>query len=65
MDVGTGEAAVLFRTPPGAVASHRRSDWSLAQQGRELFLSVEARDFAHPAERDLARILSFYGIRWV
>jgi hypoxanthine phosphoribosyltransferase len=32
---------------------------------RSLVQSVDEHDFAHPAERDLARILSFYRIRWV
>ena len=32
---------------------------------RGCFQAVEAHAFAHPAEQDLARILSFYRIRWV
>jgi hypoxanthine phosphoribosyltransferase len=33
--------------------------------GRGFYQPVEEHEFAHPAEQDLARILSFYRIRWV
>jgi hypoxanthine phosphoribosyltransferase len=38
---------------------------SMARIPRRLFQPVVEHDFAHPAEKDLARILSFYRIRWV
>jgi len=38
---------------------------SLAPIERGFFQPVEEHAFAHPAEQDLARILSFYRIRWV
>lgn len=37
----------------------------MAPISRGLFQPVDEHDFAHPAEQDLARILSFYRIRWV
>ena len=63
--MGRGEAGVLFGTQNGAAGGHLALSPSLAPIERSLFQPVEEHAFAHPAEKDLARILSFYRIRWV
>lgn len=57
--------SVLTRTPAGARMSALQLGASFSRIPRNLFQPVEAHAFAHPAEQDLARILSFYRIRWV
>jgi len=54
--IGTAAGVGVDSAPLGA---------SMAPIPRRLFQPVTQHDFAHPAEKDLARILSFYRIRWV
>jgi len=63
--VGRGEAGVLLGTPPGVGAHAVQFGESMAPIPRWLFQPVDEHDFAHPAEQDLARILSYYRIRWI
>jgi hypoxanthine phosphoribosyltransferase len=56
MSMGAMSGSGLDATPLGA---------SMAPIPPGLFQPVGQHDFAHPAEKDLARILSFYRIRWV
>lgn len=63
--MGRGEAGALLGLSYGPSQAHRFGGSSLTPSGRGLFQQVEAHAFAHPAEQDLARILSFYRIRWV
>lgn len=63
--MGRGEAGVLFGTSPGSAGNHVLFGASLAPIEREFVQPVREHAFAHPAEQDLARILSFYRIRWV
>ncbi len=63
--MGRGEAAILLGTPYGVAGSHAPMGPSFAPIERRFFQPVQEHAFAHPAEEDLARILSFYRIRWV
>ena len=63
--MGRGEAGVLLGSPFGAAGSYIPMGPSLAHIERDFFQPMEEHAFAHPAEQDLARILSFYRIRWV
>lgn len=63
--MGTGEAGIVFGTTYGATTSQIPGTPTKRSIERGLFQPVEAHSFAHPAEEDLARILSFYRIRWV
>jgi hypoxanthine phosphoribosyltransferase len=63
--VGRGEAGVLIGAPHGTAGGHSLIGPSLSPIERGFFQPVEEHAFAHPAEQDLARIFSFYRIRWV
>ncbi len=63
--MGRGEAGVLAGMPTGAGIHPAQLGASFAPIPRALFEPVDAHAFAHPAEQDLARILSFYRIRWI
>lgn len=62
--MGRGEAGVVLGAPYG-VAGLVPTGQLLAPIGREFCQPVQEHAFAHPAELDVARILSFYRIRWV
>jgi hypothetical protein len=64
-EMGTGEAGVLMGTVAGVGVDSAPLGASMARIPSRLFQPVTQHDFAHPAEKDLARILSFYRIRWV
>jgi hypoxanthine phosphoribosyltransferase len=55
----------LLSGPGVAHAGSLHPGGSLARIGHGFYQPVEEHQFAHPAEQDLARILSFYRIRWV
>lgn len=63
--MGRGEAGVLLSTPSVARGDAIPLGASMAPIPPSLFQPTSEHDFAHPAEQDLARILSFYRIRWV
>lgn len=63
--MGTGEAGVLMGVTAGLEVDSTPLGASMAPIPARLFQPVTKHDFAHPAEKDLARILSFYRIRWV
>ena len=63
--MGRGEAGILLGTPYGVAGSYGSVGPSLAPIERGFFQPVQEHAFAHPAELDVARILSFYRIRWV
>ena len=63
--MGRGEAGILLGSPAAMPASRVHPGGSPAPVGRNFSQPVREHEFAHPAERDLARILSFYRIRWV
>jgi hypoxanthine phosphoribosyltransferase len=56
---------VLIGTPTSMGVNPAQLGASMIPIPRSLFQPVEEHDFAHPAEQDLARILSFYRIRWI
>lgn len=56
---------VLIGTPTSMGVNPAHLGASMIPIPRSLFQPVEEHDFAHPAEQDLARILSFYRIRWI
>lgn len=62
--MGRGDAGVLYGTPYGPSVGFGQNGTVVAPIERGCFQAVEAHAFAHPAEQDLARILSFYRIRW-
>lgn len=55
----------LIGTPASVGANPAQLGASMLPIPRSLFEPVDEHDFAHPAEQDLARILSFYRIRWI
>ncbi len=63
--MGRGESGVLYGTPYGVAANRVLNGASPGPVERGFFQPVEEHAFAHPAEQDLARIFSFYRIRWV
>lgn len=63
--MGRGDAGVLAGTSTGAGIHPAQLGASFSPIPRGLFQAVDAHEFAHPAEQDLARILSFYHIRWI
>ncbi|HET9662053.1 MAG TPA: phosphoribosyltransferase family protein [Thermomicrobiales bacterium] len=63
--MGTGEAGSLMGAASGIGVDPAPLGASMAPIPPGLFQPVSQHDFAHPAEKDLARILSFYRIRWV
>ncbi len=63
--MGRGEAAVLWGTFRGSAGNLAPVGAPSSPAEGGFFQSVREHAFAHPAEQDLARILSFYRIRWV
>lgn len=63
--MGRGEGGVLTGAPIGVGIHPAQLGASFSPIPRGLFQSVDAHAFAHPAEQDLARILSYYRIRWI
>lgn len=63
--MGRGEAGVLIEAPAMAGIHPAQLGASFSPIPRGLFQAVDQHAFAHPAEQDLARILSFYRIRWI
>ena len=63
--MGRGEAGVLLGKGYESSLVHAPIGPSLVPIERGFFQPVEEHAFAHPAEEDLARIFSFYRIRWV
>ena len=63
--MGRGDAGVLAGTPIGVGIHPAQLGASFSPIPRGRFQAVDAHAFAHPAEQDLARILSFYRIRWI
>jgi hypoxanthine phosphoribosyltransferase len=61
---GSWPSPVALETPSRQLVVTRQQSlplpWQLIRPSDE----VSGRDFAHPAERDFARILTFYRIRW-
>lgn len=63
--MGRGDTGVHLGTPSELAGGHFPTGTQFGPTERGYWQPVREHAFAHPAEQDLARILSFYRIRWV